>query len=279
MQNPASTPYIKLNNGIMMPQIGFGVYRIEDGEKVERAIDMAFNSGYRAIDTASIYGNEEGVGRAIAYSGIPREELFITSKLWNDDHGFDETLEAFEVSLDRLGLDYLDMYLIHWPLSSQEQRAETWRAMEQIYESGRARAIGVSNFNISHLDELLETAVTMPAINQIELHPYLTQTEVRAYCDNVGIAVESWSPLMRGGELLTNPTISGIANAHGKEPAQVILRWHIQSGLIVIPKSVTPERIEENISIFNFELTDDEMRRIDDLNQNKRVGPDPNSFV
>lgn len=279
MQNPASTPYVKLNNGIMMPQIGFGVYKIEDGEKVERAIDTAFNSGYRAIDTASIYGNEEGVGRAIAYSGIPREELFITSKLWNDDHGFDETLEAFETSLDHLGLDYLDLYLMHWPLASREVRSETWRAMEQIYESGRVRAIGVSNFNISHLDELLETAVTMPAINQIELHPYLTQAKIRTYCENIGIVIESWSPLMRGGELLTNPTISGIANAHGKESAQIILRWHIQSGLIAIPKSVTPERIEENISIFNFELTDDEMQRIDGLNKNKRVGPDPNSVV
>lgn len=278
MHNPAVTPTIKLNNGIQMPQIGFGVYKVEAGEQVENAVNVAFEAGYRAIDTASFYNNEEGVGRAIAYSGIPREELFITTKLWNDDQGFDNTLQAFEDSLEHLGLDYLDLYLIHWPKPANDKIAETWRAMEQLYEDGKVRAIGVSNFNPEHLDDLLKTAKVMPVVNQVELHPYFSQQELRKYCTDKEIAVESWGPLMQGGELLQDTTIAGIANAHGKEPAQVVLRWHIQSGLIVIPKSVTPERIQSNINIFNFELSDDEMQRIDALNQNRRVGPDPNKL-
>lgn len=278
MQSSLTAPYVKLNNGILMPQIGLGVFKLDDGRNVEQAIEVALDSGYRGIDTASLYGNEEGVGRVIARSNIPREELFITSKLWNDDHGFDTTLKAFDTSLKKLNADYLDLYLVHWPLKSKQNRAETWRAMEQIYESGRARAIGVSNFTPSHLDELLKTAKVVPAINQVELHPYLTQIDIRSYCDSKGIIVQSWSPIMRGGDLLTDPVITGIANVYGKEPAQIVLRWHIQLGLIVIPKSKTPERIRSNINIFNFELTNEEMQRISGLNKNMRIGPDPNSF-
>ncbi|MGI9028263.1 MAG: aldo/keto reductase [Candidatus Saccharimonadales bacterium] len=278
MDIAAKIPVKELNNGIQIPQIGFGVFKIEDGSEVEEAIKVAFKAGYRSIDTAAIYGNEEGVGRAIAYSGIPREELFITTKVWNNDQGYNETLQAFDNSLERLGLDYIDQYLIHWPKPTNNKISDTWRAMEQLYEDGKTRAIGVSNFKPDHLDNLLKDAKITPAINQIELHPRLTQLETRNYCQGKGIAIESWSPLMQGGELLNDATISGIANAHGKEPAQVILRWHIQSGLVVIPKSVTPERIRDNINIFNFELSGDEMRRIDNLNQNKRIGPDPDSF-
>lgn len=278
MQSSLTAPYVKLNNGILMPQIGLGVFKLDDGRNVEQAIEVALDSGYRGIDTASLYGNEEGVGRVIARSNIPREELFITSKLWNDDHGFDTTLKAFDTSLKKLNADYLDLYLVHWPLKSKQNRAETWRAMEQIYESGRARAIGVSNFTPSHLDELLKTAKVVPAINQVELHPYLTQIDIRSYCDSKGIIVQSWSPIMRGGDLLTDPVITGIANVYGKEPAQIVLCWHIQLGLIVIPKSKTPERIRSNINIFNFELTNEEMQRISGLNKNMRIGPDPDSF-
>lgn len=278
MDITAKTPTIKLNNGIQLPQIGFGVYKIEDGIEVEQAVGTAFKAGYRSVDTATIYRNEEGVGRAIAYSGIPREELFITTKLWNDDQGYDETLQAFDKSLELLGLDYIDLYLVHWPVPGKNKIADTWRAMEKLYADGKTRAIGVCNFKPNHLEDLLSNAQVVPAINQIELHPKLTQLETRQYCQEKGIAVESWSPLMQGGELLQDNTITGIANTHGKEPAQVILRWHIQSGLIVIPKSVTPERIHSNINIFNFELSDDEMQRINNLNQNKRIGPDPDTF-
>lgn len=272
------TPTLKLNNGILMPQIGLGVFKMEDGQEVGLAIEAAFRSGYRLIDTASVYRNEEGVGRAVAYSGIPREELFITTKLWNDDQGYDNTLKAFDASLERLGMDYIDLYLIHWPNPDAGIMAETWRAMEYLYEEGRTRAIGVSNFKPAHLEMLLQNARIMPAVNQIELHPMFTQLETRGYCDKKGIAVESWSPLMRAGELLEHATITGIANAHGKEPAQVVLRWHIQSGLITIPKSSTPERIESNISIYGFQLSKDEMERIDGLNRDRRIGPDPDAF-
>ncbi len=278
MDLSTSIPTKRLNNGMHIPQIGLGVFKVEDGREVEETIDIAFKAGYRSIDTAAIYRNEEGVGRAIAYSGIPREELFITSKVWNDDQGYDSTLRAFDESLQRLGLDYLDMYLIHWPKPANHKIKDTWRAMELLYKKGRVRTIGTSNFKPLHIEELLASAVTVPAVNQIELHPLFTQLETRAYCEEKGIAIESYSPLMQGGDILKNKTISGIANAHGKEPAQVILRWHIQSGFIVIPKSVTPERIQSNINIFNFELSDAEMKRIDKLNQERRIGPDPDTF-
>lgn len=278
MDVAATTPTIRLNNGILMPQIGLGTFRIDDNNVAEATIETAFKTGYRAIDTAAIYGNEEGVGRAVAYSGIPREELFITSKVWNDDQGYDSTLRAFDDSLERLGMDYLDLYLIHWPKPQLKKSKETWRALERLYEEGRTRSIGVSNFKPSHLDELLQSAHIIPAVNQIELHPMLSQLETRAYCHENGIIVESWGPLMRGGKLLGHKTITGIANAHGKEPAQVVLRWHFQSGLIVIPKSVTPERIESNINIFSFKLSEGEMDRINGLNCEQRTGPDPDDF-
>lgn len=278
MDVAAKTPTIRLNNGILMPQIGFGVYKVDDGYEVEQAIEAAFRAGYRAIDTAAIYRNEEGVGRAVAYSGIPREELFITTKLWNDDQGYQTTLDAFNESLHKLATDYVDLYLIHWPKPSEGKVADTWKAMEKLYASGKVRAIGVSNFKPHHLDELLKTAKVVPAVNQIELHPMLNQLETRTYCKEKGIAVESWSPLMQAGELLEHKTINGIANAHGVEPAQVVLRWHLQSGLIIIPKSVTPERIESNIDIFSFKLSEDEMSRINKLDCGKRIGPDPDSF-
>lgn len=278
MDIAATTPTIRLNNGILMPQLGLGVFKIEGDNLVEETVETAFKAGYRLIDTAAVYRNEAGVGRAVAYSGIPREELFITSKVWNDDQGYDSTLKAFDDSLERLGMDYLDLYLIHWPKPQLKKSAETWRALERLYEEGRTRAIGVSNFKPSHLDDLLQTARIVPAVNQIELHPMLSQLETRAYCRENGIAVESWGPIMRGGELLKNKTIGGIANAHGKEPAQVVLRWHIQSGLIAIPKSVTPERIQSNINIFDFKLSNDEMERINGLNNDYRTGPDPDNY-
>lgn len=278
MHNPSNTPMIRLNNGIMMPQLGLGVYQVEEGDQVEQAVTKALNSGYRAIDTAAVYRNEEGVGRAIAQSSIPREELFITTKLWNDDQGYDSAKQAFDASLERLGLEYVDLYLIHWPKPRENKILDTWRAMEELYEEGKARAIGVSNFKPHHLDPLLEVATVVPAVNQIELHPMMSQAETRLYCAEKGIAVESWSPLMQAGELLQHTVITDIASTHGKEPAQVVLRWHIQSGLIVIPKSVTPERIESNINIFDFELSEEEMQRIDALNANKRIGPDPDVF-
>lgn len=274
MANPA--PAIKLNNGIIMPQFGLGVFKAEEGEEVENAVSTALKSGYRLIDTAAIYRNEEGVGRAIAESDVPRSEMFITTKLWNDDQGHDSALLAFNKSLDRLGLDYIDLYLIHWPV--QDKYKTTWKAFEELYADGKIRAIGVSNFKPHHLDGLLEDCEVMPAVNQIELHPMHTQLETRRYCRQKGIKVESWSPLKKAGELLKNEVITGIADSHNKAPAQVVLRWHIQSGLIVIPKSVTPERIKSNIDIFDFELSADEMKQIDGLNQNERIGPDPDSF-
>lgn len=271
-------PSVELNNGIKMPQFGLGVYQAEAGEEVELAVKTALEAGYRHIDTAMIYRNEESVGKVIAESGIPRDELFITTKLWNDDQGYETSLAAIDASLKRLGLDYVDLYLMHWPVPSKGLFKETWRAMEQLYKDGKTLAIGVSNFKPSHLKELLEDAEVVPAVNQIELHPMLAQHETRNFCKENGIWVESWSPIMRGGELLDNPVIKEIADAHGKEPAQAILRWHIQSELIVIPKSVTPSRIKSNMEIFDFELSDEEMKRIDELDAGKRIGPDPDSM-
>ena len=273
-----TVPGIKLNNGIMMPQFGLGVFKAKEGEEVEGAVAVALEAGYRAIDTAAVYGNEEGVGRAIAASGIPRQELFITTKLWNDDQGHDATLLAFNKSLDRLGMDYVDLYLIHWPKAEKGKYKDTWKAFEELYASGKIRAIGVSNFKPPHLQELLKDAKVVPAVNQIELHPMMTQLATREYCEAKGIKIEAWSPLMRAGELLENPLIIKVAGKYSKEPAQVVLRWHIQSGLIVIPKSVTPKRIQSNIDIFDFELTSEEMEQIDRLNQDKRVGADPDLF-
>lgn len=271
-------PHIKLNNNLEMPQFGLGVFKVKDGEEVEKAVITALQSGYRLIDTAAVYENEEGVGRAIASSGIPREELFITTKLWNDEQGYESAIEACNASIEKLGLEYVDLYLIHWPKPSEGKIKDTWRAFEELLADGKVRAIGVSNFKPDHLQELLDGAEIVPAVNQIELHPFLTQLETREYCADHGIEIESYSPLMRGGELLENEVIAGIADKYKKTPAQVVLRWHIQSGLIVIPKSVTPERIRSNIDIFDFEMTAEDMNHIDGLNKNKRVGGDPDTF-
>lgn len=269
-------PDVKLNNDVLIPQLGLGVYKAHEGREIQETVRTALEAGYRSIDTAALYGNEHGVGLAIQGSGVPRDEVFITTKVWNADQGYDSTLKAFEVSMRRLGVDYVDLYLVHWPVARRFKK--TWQALEYLYEQKVVRAIGVSNFQPHHLDELLADAHVIPAVNQIELHPRLTQTELRQYCADKGIAVESWSPLMHGGEILRDPVVLRLAERHGKAPAQVILRWHIQHGLIAIPKTVTPQRIHENFDIFDFELGTDDMRVIDGLNQDKRVGPDPDNF-
>lgn len=268
---------VTLNNGLKMPQLGFGVWRVPN-EQATEAVSTALEVGYRLIDTAMIYQNEEGVGKAIAQSQVPREEIFVTTKVWNSDHGYDSTLRAYDESLKRLGLDYIDLYLIHWPTPQYDQYVETYKAMERIYKEGRVKAIGVCNFHIEHLERLMAECEVTPAVNQVECHPYLTQTELKAFCKKHNIFVESWSPLEQGGEVLQDETIVKIAEAHGKTPAQVILRWHLQEGSIVIPKSVTPSRIEENFRVFDFQLTSEEMEAIHKLNKNRRRGSDPNEM-
>ncbi|GAA2611565.1 aldo/keto reductase [Actinomadura fulvescens] len=268
---------IALNNGVVMPQIGFGVWQVPDDEAYT-AVTEALGAGYRSIDTARIYENEEGVGRAVAASGVPRDELFITTKLWNTDHAHDDVLRAFDASLSRLGLDYVDLYLMHWPVPSEDRYVEAWRAMEKIYADGRAKAIGVSNFTAETLTRLLDETETVPAVNQVELHPYLAQKELRVLHAEHGIATEAWSPLGQGKGLLDDPALRPIADRHGKSPAQVVLRWHLQNGEIAIPKSVTPSRIKQNIDVFDFELDAAEMGTIDALDKGRRFGPDPATF-
>lgn len=268
---------IELNNGVVMPRLGFGVWQVGDDEAVT-AVGLALEAGYRSIDTASAYGNERGVGRAVRESGLPREEIFVTTKLWNADHGYDQALKAFDTSLDKLGAEYVDLYLIHWPMPARDDYVETWRALERIAGEGRARAVGVSNFAVPHLKRLAAETGVVPAVNQIELHPYLTQTELRAYHAEHGIATEAWSPLGQGRGLLNDPALARIAAAHDRSPAQIVLRWHLQSGNIAIPKSVTPSRITENHNISDFTLTPQEMTAIDSLNSNTRYGPDPLTF-
>ncbi|WP_173225188.1 aldo/keto reductase [Kroppenstedtia pulmonis] len=258
-----------------MPWFGLGVYKAEEGDEVIQSVQHAIRHGYRSIDTASFYGNEEGVGIGIRQSGIPREDIFVTTKVWNDDQGYDSTLNAFEESRRHLGLDTVDLYLIHWPVSGKY--IETWRALEHLYEKGLVRAIGVCNFQIHHLKDLMANAKIVPAVNQVEYHPRLTQKELHRFCRENGIQLEAWSPLMRG-EILKEETLVKIAANHGKTPAQVILRWDLQHGVVTIPKSVRPERIEQNADIFDFELSQEEMEKIDALNQNHRIGPDPDHF-
>jgi 2,5-diketo-D-gluconate reductase A len=271
-------PTIQLNNGVTMPQLGLGVWQAKDGEEVERAVHTAFDAGYRLIDTAAMYKNEEGVGRAIRGSDIPREEIFVTTKLWNRDHGYDRTLRAFDASLQRLNLDYIDLYLIHWPMPRKGTIAETWRAFEKLLADGRVRAIGVSNFKPEHLEELLKTVNIPPAVNQIELHPRMQQPETRTFCRQHNIQIEAWSPLMRASDILEDPLITKLADSHDKTPAQIILRWHLQNDVVAIPKSVTPERIRENIDIFDFELSASDMTAINAMDRNQRIGPDPSDF-
>jgi 2,5-diketo-D-gluconate reductase A len=273
----SKVPPIILNNGVEMPQLGFGVWQVPDDE-AERAVTTALETGYRSIDTAAIYGNEEGTGKAIAASGVPREDLFVTTKLWNSDQGYDSTLRAFDTSLEKLGLDYLDLYLIHWPLPARDNYLDTYKAFEKLHSDGRIRAIGVSNFLPEHLERLIAETSVVPAVNQIELHPQLQQRAAREFDAERGIATEAWSPLGQGKGLLEVPAIVAIARKHGRTPAQVVLRWHIQLGNIVIPKSVTPSRIKENIEVFDFTLDDEDLAAIGALDEDKRLGPDPATF-
>lgn len=268
---------ITLNNGVNMPQLGFGVWQVPDDE-AERAVGVAIQAGYRSIDTARIYDNEEGVGRAVRESGVRRDDLFVTTKLWNDDHDYDKALRAFDAGAERLGLDVIDLYLIHWPVPSQDRYVEAWKALEKLYADGRVRAIGVSNFTVEALERLLAEAQVVPAVNQIELHPQLGQAELRAVNAKHGIVTEAWSPLGQGKGLLDLPLLAEIGGRYGKSPAQVVLRWHVQLGNVVIPKSVTPARIRENIEVFDFALDQDEMDAITALDSGRRLGPDPATF-
>ncbi|MFF7865686.1 aldo/keto reductase [Streptomyces qaidamensis] len=260
-----------------MPQLGFGVWQVPDDE-AETAVATALEAGYRSIDTAAIYGNEEGTGKAIAGSGVPREELFVTTKLWNADQGYDSTLRAFDTSLEKLGLDYVDLYLIHWPTPERGLYVDTYKAFEKLHADGRIRAIGVSNFLPEHLQKLIGETSVVPAVNQIELHPHLQQGASRDYHAEQGIATEAWSPLGQGKGLLEVPAIVAIARKHDRTPAQVVLRWHLQLGNVVIPKSVTPSRIKENIDVFDFSLDDEDLAAISALNEDRRIGPDPAEF-
>ncbi|WP_290062100.1 aldo/keto reductase [Amycolatopsis solani] len=272
-----SVPVIELNNGVRMPQLGYGVFQIPDDETAT-AVKTALDVGYRSIDTAAVYGNEKGVGRAIAESGIARDELFVTTKLWNSAQGYDSTLKAFDESMARLGLEQLDLYLIHWPTPKRDKYLDTWKAFEKLYADGRVRAIGVSNFQPAHLERLMDASDVVPAVNQVELHPYLQQQEVREFDAKHGIATEAWSPLAKGGSLLGDPVVAELAVKHGRTPAQIVLRWHLQLGNVVIPKSVTRSRIEENFDLFEFTLTEDEVESLSPLNRDERTGPDPDSF-
>jgi methylglyoxal/glyoxal reductase len=264
-----------LNNGLEMPWLGFGVFKVEEGDEVEQAVRAALDTGYRSIDTAALYDNERGVGRAMRASGIPREDIFLTTKVWNDDMRAQRTLAAFDESLERLGTDYVDLYLVHWPVAVFYK--ETWKALEEIYASGRAKSIGVSNFTIGQLEDLLVESEVVPAVNQIEFHPLLVQADLLVFCASHDIRVEAWSPLMRG-RILEHETILEIAGKYEKTTAQIILRWDLQHGVVTIPKSVHAERIKENADIFDFTLSEADMQALDALDAGERVGPDPDNF-
>jgi len=266
---------VALHNGVHMPWFGLGVYKVTDQSEIVEVVSAALKNGYRHIDTASFYQNEEGVGKGIRDSGISREDIFVTSKVWNDEQGYEETLIAFDNSLKRLGMDYLDLYLIHWPVARKFK--ETWKALEKLYREGRVRAIGVSNFHVHHLQDLMKDAEIKPMVNQIEYHPHLTQEEVHAFCKKEGIQLEAWSPLKRG-ILLDEPVLIEIGQKYSKTPAQIILRWDLQTEVITIPKSSNVERLKENADIFDFELTSEEMKQISSLNKNDRVGKNPNDL-
>ncbi|MFS0662416.1 aldo/keto reductase [Niallia alba] len=269
--------FVTLNNGLKMPQLGFGVWQVVD-EQATSAVAKALEVGYRSIDTAMIYKNEKGVGKAIKESSVPREELFITTKVWNSDQGYENTLKAFDESLERLGLEYVDLYLIHWPTPQFDGYVDTYKALEKLYKDGKVKAIGVCNFEIEHLERILNECEVKPVLNQVECHPYLAQKELKEYCAKHDIFVEAWSPLDQGGEVLQDEVIKNIADVHKKTPAQVVLRWHLQNHTIVIPKSVTPSRIEENFQVFDFELDVNEVNSINQLNINRRKGSHPNDM-
>ncbi len=272
----SQVPDITLNNGVKIPQLGFGVFQIDPDDTVS-AVSTALEVGYRHIDTATAYGNEEGVGRAVRDSGIPREDVFVTTKLWNSDQGSDSALAAFSSSCDRLGLENVDLYLIHWPTPARDLSIDSWRALEKIYADGRARSIGVSNFRANHLRRLTSETTVVPAVNQIEVHPTFGQQELRGVHAELGIVTEAWSPLGQAQDL-EKEAIVAIAGRLGRSPAQVVLRWHVQLGNVVFPKSVTPERIRENFEVFDFELSPAEMGEVGALDAGRRIGPDPDRF-
>ena len=268
------TSTVTLQNGVKMPVMGLGVWQAKDGQEVENAVKYAVEAGYRSIDTAAVYGNEEGVGNAIRDCGVPRKELFITTKLWNGDQGYDSALKAFDRSMEKLKLDYLDLYLIHWPVKGKYK--DSWRAMEKLYKDGRVRAIGVCNFHPHHLDDLTESAHVIPMVDQVEFHPLLTQVDLRKFCKNKKIQFEAYSPLLHGQ--LDQPVLKQLGEKYGKSPTQIILRWDLQNGVVTIPKSVHKDRIIENSRVFDFELSQEDMDVISDLNQNYRTGSDPDHF-
>ncbi len=272
----STIPSLTLNDGVAIPQLGFGVFQVPPAETVA-SVTTALELGYRHIDTAAIYGNESEVGQAIAAAGIPRDELFVTTKLWNGEQGYDSALSAFEVSAGKLGLDVVDLYLIHWPVPSRDRYVESWRALVRLKEDGRVRSIGVSNFQPAHLRRLFDEVGVVPSVNQIELHPYLQQAELRAFDAEHEIVTEAWSPLAQG-LVLDDPALVAIAAAHGKTTAQVVLRWHLQLGNVVFPKSVTPARIAENLDVFDFELSAAELESIAGLERGERTGFDPDTM-
>ncbi|HKJ78474.1 MAG TPA: aldo/keto reductase [Prolixibacteraceae bacterium] len=266
----------ELNNGVKMPWLGLGVFEANDGNEVITAVKTALESGYRSIDTAAAYQNEKGVGTAIQESNVPRDEIFLTSKVWNSQQGYQSTIEAFEKSLDKLQTDYLDLYLIHWPKGKKS--VETWKAMEELHNQGKIKAIGVSNFLVHHLEEFLPECKVTPAVNQVEFHPELIQPELLGYCKKKTIQLEAWSPIMKG-KVLNVPLLQELGEKYNKTPVQVTLRWEIQKGVVTIPKSVTPKRIVANADIFDFEISDEDMKKIDDLDKNQRTGPHPDHIT
>lgn len=267
---------VTLNNGARIPWVGFGVFQTEPGEETHRSVSIALRVGYRAVDTASYYRNEEDVGRAIRDSGLSPEEVYVTTKVWNDEQGYDSTLKAFAASKKRLGIGKVDLYLVHWPVTGRYK--DTWRALEKLYRDGEVGAIGVSNFKVHHLEELLEDAEVKPVINQVEFHPFLLQPDLLEYCDRQQIQVEAWSPLTRA-RFLDNPVIQEVARAHGRSPAQVLIRWDLQHRVVTLPRSTKENHIRENAQVFDFELTGEEMKKLDALDSGTRIGPDPDSFV
>ncbi|MFG1734506.1 aldo/keto reductase [Paenibacillus sp. 843] len=275
MANQTFTDGPTLNDGVKMPWLGLGVWKTKEGEEVIQSVKSAIAAGYRSIDTAAIYGNEEGVGQAIRESGVSRDELFITTKVWNDDQGYEKTLQAFKTSRKKLGLDIVDLYLVHWP--GKDKYLDTWKALIHLQKEGLVRSIGVSNFQIRHLQHIIEETGVVPVVNQVELHPLLSQKELLGYARENRIVLEAWSPLMQGN--LDQPVLAQIAEKYGKTTAQVILRWDIQNGVIVIPKSIKEHRIRENAGIFDFELSAEDMAAIDGLNQNKRFGSNPDEVL
>lgn len=267
-------PRLRLADGNLIPQVGYGVYKISDDDAQE-LVGTALQAGYRHIDTATLYENERAVGRAVRESAIPRAEVFVTTKVWNDDQGYDQTLRAFEASAKRLDLGYVDLYLIHWPVPSKDLYVETWRALIRLQQEGAVRSIGVSNFNPAHLDRIIKDTGHTPVINQVELHPYLSQNQVRAANAQRGILTQAWSPLGRGNGVLAEPAVLAVAQELGRSPAQVVLRWHLERGTVIIPKSAHPQRIADNIALFDFELTEAHRAALEALNQNSRTGADP----